>query len=139
VQQPFWSERYSSPALTNVQACVTEADNIKKEIELAKGDTNTLLLQTQALQGDIDNGLKGLADHAMQGITVLSASIENLYNQTKAAAQPQKDTVDGLVKTCKNQALVVNKRFQSLHDEAVKLRERGSEVSWSNSAVAHHC
>ncbi|KAK7054740.1 hypothetical protein VNI00_003203 [Paramarasmius palmivorus] len=126
---PFWSERYSSPALTNVQACVTEADNIKKEVEIAKGSADTLLSQTQALQDDIDKGLKGPADHAMQGISVLSMSIENLYNQTKAAPQPQKDAVDRLVKTCKNQALVVNKRFQSLHSEAVKLRERGSQLS----------
>jgi len=86
-------------------------------------------MQTEDLQRDIDNSLRGPADHALQGMMVLSGSIENLYNQTNAAIQIQKEEVDKLVKTCKSHALVVHKRFQDLYDKSDKMMTRGSDVS----------
>ncbi|KAK7444519.1 hypothetical protein VKT23_015197 [Stygiomarasmius scandens] len=126
---PFWSERYSAATLNNLQSCIVEAERIGKEIELAKQRCGTLRMQTEDLQRDIDNSLRGPADHALQGMMVLSGSIENLYNQTNAAVQIQKEEVDKLVKTCKSHALVVHKRFQDLYDKSDKMMTRGSDLS----------
>ncbi|KAK7054714.1 hypothetical protein VNI00_003177 [Paramarasmius palmivorus] len=126
---PFWSERYSAATLTNLQSCITEADHIGKEIELARQHCSTLRMQTEDLQRDIENSLRGPADYAIQGVMVLSGSIEDLYNQTHAAVQAQKEEVDKLIKMCKSQALVVHNRFQDLCNKSEKLMTRGGDLS----------
>ncbi|KAL0572736.1 hypothetical protein V5O48_009236 [Marasmius crinis-equi] len=126
---PFWSERFSPATLTNLQSCITEANHLGKEIEMARTRCSSLRMMTEELQRDIENSLRGPADHAIQGVMVLSGSIESLYNETKAAVQKEKEEVNKLVKVCKNQALVVHKRFQDLYDRSEKMMKRGSDLS----------
>ncbi|KAF8647330.1 hypothetical protein AX16_006792 [Volvariella volvacea WC 439] len=126
---PFWSERFSPATLTNLQSCITEADHLGKEIELARQHCSTLRTQTENLQYDIENSLRSPADHAIQGVMVLSGSIETLYNETKAVVEAQKAEIDKMIKVCKNQALVVHKRFQHLYERSDGMMKLASNLS----------
>lgn len=127
--KPFWSERYSSAALSNLQSCITESENIRKEIQLAATRCIQLRYQTDQLQRDIEVGLRAPADHAIQGVGVLCGTIEDLYDETKKAVVLQSEEMKRLVKLCKNQAAVVAERFKHLYDESTKMTKRGGEVS----------
>ncbi|KAK7054712.1 hypothetical protein VNI00_003175 [Paramarasmius palmivorus] len=126
---PFWSERYSKATLTNLESCTIEAAKIRQDIETARTRCTTLRIQTDTLQRAISSSLRAPADHAIQGMMVLSGSIEDLYNQTKMAVLAQKEEVDKLVKLCKDQALVVHKRFQTLYNQSDSLRQQGGNLS----------
>ncbi|KAI0804725.1 hypothetical protein BC629DRAFT_1283112 [Irpex lacteus] len=126
---PFWSERYSSAALSNLQSCITESENIRKEIQLAATRCIQLRYQTDQLQRDIEVGLRAPADHAIQGVGVLCGTIEDLYDETKKAVVLQSEEMKRLVKLCKNQAAVVAERFKHLYDESTKMTKRGGELT----------
>ena len=81
--QPFWSERYSPATLDNLQSCVREGENIHKEIKLAAIRCAELRHRTEQLQRDIEVGLRAPADRAIEGVTVLCGTIEDLYNETQ--------------------------------------------------------
>jgi 23S rRNA maturation mini-RNase III len=88
-----------------------------------------LRYETEQLQQDIEVGLRAPADYALQGITVLTATIENLYHETQKSVTTQNEEVQQLVKLAKGQAHVVAKRFKSLSEDSRKLMDRGGEAS----------
>jgi hypothetical protein len=88
-----------------------------------------LRYETEQLQQDIEVTLRAPADHALQGIAVLTATIEDLYHENKKGSNVQNEEVQQMIRLAKGQAHVVAKRFKSLCDDSTKLMDRCGKVS----------
>lgn len=115
----IWSERKSQARLNSLESLINESNALGNHIQTSDDLCNKYKGTSVTLKHDIEVGLHGPADLAIQGINVLIQSIEKLWHSASLGLQ-----TDALVALCKGQGLVVGTRFSDLHNQSSTIMDR---------------
>jgi hypothetical protein len=144
VAQALWGDRRTGVGSSALRELVEEAKAMEANVAAMQDRCAALQAVTEALQSELQNGLKPLANAALDGVEKLGASIVALHKASASnnnppsmgmgiaglleATTPSLVTAKDQIALCKGQSTVVAERFRSLHKAAVNVLERASSV-----------
>ncbi|KIO28093.1 hypothetical protein M407DRAFT_231350 [Tulasnella calospora MUT 4182] len=119
----MWSERKSKVTLNTLEDLIVQSNVLGNEIQTASGLCQKYEDTSATLKNEIEVGLHGPADLAMQGISVLIQSVEKLYHSANDGL-----VTDALVALCKGHSVVVGTRFKDLHQQSSAIMNRLNDL-----------
>jgi hypothetical protein len=125
VKQALWSDRKCGVGPSALREFVDETKTMRYSIGIAHSRYPGLRQNMDALQRQLEAGLKPPADSALQGVEKLGNSIVALHHTPDQSYEATKD----LVVTCKGQSKVVAEWFNALHQQVADILKKVGDVS----------